>query len=87
MARALAATITARLNGDLVGYPSPGGKGWTDAAVKAILANPKYTGHQVYGRRTRLPSPPTSRRPIAGQTPPGGRLVPRATRPRSGSFP
>jgi DNA invertase Pin-like site-specific DNA recombinase len=46
-------TITNRLNDDPEGYPSPGGKGWTDPAVRAILANPKYTGHQVYGRRTK----------------------------------
>jgi len=56
-------TITSRLNADPAAYPSPAGKGWTDPAVRAILANPKYTGHQVYGRRTKrnghvIPAPP-----------------------------
>ena len=30
-------------------HPSPGG--WTPGSVYAILRNPKYTGHMVYGRR------------------------------------
>ena len=56
-------TITGRLNGDPAAYPSRDGKGWTDPAVRTILANPKYTGHQVYGRRTKrngrvTPAPP-----------------------------
>jgi len=44
-------TITARLAADPAAYPCRDPRGWTDAAVRAILANPKYTGHQVYGRR------------------------------------
>jgi site-specific DNA recombinase len=47
-------TIAAKLNADPARYPSPTGKGWTTPAVWALLANPKYTGHMVYGRiRTR----------------------------------
>jgi site-specific DNA recombinase len=48
-------TIAARLNADPVRYPPPRpGKGWTTQSVFAILRNPKYTGHMVYGRqRTR----------------------------------
>ncbi|HET9975415.1 MAG TPA: recombinase family protein, partial [Streptosporangiaceae bacterium] len=47
-------TITARLNADPARYPSPAGNGWTVPSVWAILRNPKYTGHMVYGRiRTR----------------------------------
>ena len=46
--------ITARLNADPARYPAPGGNGWTAQTVWAILGNPKYTGHMVYGRtRTR----------------------------------
>jgi DNA invertase Pin-like site-specific DNA recombinase len=45
-------TIAARLNASPQLYPTRAGvNGWTDAAVRGILANPKYTGHQVYGRR------------------------------------
>ena len=57
-------TIAARLNADPAAYPPPAGTaGWTDSTVRAILANPKYTGHQVYGRRRkrngrRVPVPP-----------------------------
>jgi len=47
-------TITSRLNAAPALYPTaPGVDGWTEGAVRAILANPKYTGHQVYGRRTK----------------------------------
>jgi DNA invertase Pin-like site-specific DNA recombinase len=35
---------------DAAGAPSPDGKGWVNDTVAAILANPKYTGHMVYGR-------------------------------------
>ena len=43
--------ITARLNADPAAYPTPDGKpGWTVPGVAKILANPKYTGHMVYGR-------------------------------------
>jgi site-specific DNA recombinase len=50
-----APTITGRLNANLALYPAPLGKpGWTASTVYSILANPKYTGHMVYGRsRTR----------------------------------
>ena len=45
-------TIAARLNADPAAYPPPAGTpGWTVSTVRAILANPKYTGHQVFGRR------------------------------------
>ena len=43
-------TIAARLNADPARYPAPAGKGWTTQTVYAILGNPKYTGHMVYGR-------------------------------------
>ena len=43
-------TIAARLNGDPASYPAPTGKGWTAQTVYAVLGNPKYTGHMVYGR-------------------------------------
>ena len=42
-------TIAARLNADPARYPAPG-KGWTTQTVFAVLGNPKYTGHMVYGR-------------------------------------
>jgi site-specific DNA recombinase len=42
--------IAARLNADPARYPAPGGRGWTTQTVYAILRNPKYTGHMVYGR-------------------------------------
>ena len=45
-------TIAARLNADPARYPAPRpGPGWTTQTVYAILGNPKYTGHMVYGRR------------------------------------
>ena len=43
-------TIAARLNADPARYPAPTGKGWTAQTVFAVLGNPKYTGHMVYGR-------------------------------------
>jgi site-specific DNA recombinase len=43
--------ITARLNADHGAYPPPDGQHWAQATVAAILANPKYTGYMVYGRR------------------------------------
>ena len=49
-------TIAWRLNRDLAAYPPPrGGPGWTQTSVAAILRNPKYTGHMVYGRTRKLP--------------------------------
>ncbi len=57
-------TITAKLNADPARYPAPRtASGWTTQTVYAILRNPKYTGHMVYGRvRTRngrrVPVPP-----------------------------
>jgi site-specific DNA recombinase len=42
------ATIAGRL--DALGVPSPDGGAWSPQAVGKILANPKYTGHMVYGR-------------------------------------
>ncbi len=56
--------IAARLNASPAAYPPPNpGTGWTAQNVRVILANPKYTGHMVYGRhRTRngrrTPVPP-----------------------------
>ena len=45
-------TIAARLNADPARYLAPRpGKGWTTQTVYAILGNPKYTGHMVYGRQ------------------------------------
>ena len=43
-------TIAARLNADPARYPAPSGKGWTAQTAYAVLGNPKYTGHMVYGR-------------------------------------
>ena len=43
-------TIAARLNADPARYPAPTGRGWTTQTVYAVLGNPKYTGHMVYGR-------------------------------------
>jgi hypothetical protein len=43
-------TIAARLNADPARYPAPSGSGWTAQSVYAVLRNPKYTGHMVYGR-------------------------------------
>jgi site-specific DNA recombinase len=44
-------TITQRLNSDHVAYPPHDGQHWLGATVANILANPKYTGYMVYGRR------------------------------------
>ena len=44
-------TITGRLNADPAAYPPPGEAGWSVNSVRAILGNPKYTGHMVFGRR------------------------------------
>jgi site-specific DNA recombinase len=44
-------TITHRLNADPGRYPPPGEAGWTVPTVHAVLHNPKYTGHMVFGRR------------------------------------
>ena len=35
---------------DAAGAPSADGAGWSQFTVAKILANPKYTGHMVYGR-------------------------------------
>jgi site-specific DNA recombinase len=42
--------ITGRLNADPADPPPDGRPYWTQRAVTVILANPKYTGHMVYGR-------------------------------------
>ena len=45
-------TIRARLNADPIACPPPDkARGWTLAGIYKILANPKYTGYQVLGRR------------------------------------
>ena len=55
--------ITARLNADLTAYPALDARGWTKPTVVALLANPKYTGHMVYGR-TRKTSNSRKARPV-----------------------
>ncbi len=47
--------IATRLNASPASYPPPNpATGWTAQNVRVMLANPKYTGHMVYGRhRTR----------------------------------
>jgi len=56
--------IVDRLNDDPGAYHVPAGTaGWTKTSVTKILANPKYTGHMVYGRTrthngTKRPVPP-----------------------------
>ena len=56
--------IAIRLNADPGRYPPPNpATGWTAQNVRVMLANPKYTGHMVYGRRRarngrRVPAPP-----------------------------
>ena len=48
-------TIRARLNADPITYPpTDPAKGWTLAGIYKILANPKYTGYQVLGRRHKI---------------------------------
>jgi site-specific DNA recombinase len=44
-------TITRRLRDDPDAYPPPEKGVWLESTVAQILANPKYTGHMVYGRR------------------------------------
>ena len=57
-------TIAARLNADKDRYPPPDGMHWPESTVGAILRNPKYTGHMVFGRRRKTtgrrsqPAPP-----------------------------
>ncbi|MGH3394454.1 MAG: recombinase family protein [Streptosporangiaceae bacterium] len=47
--------IARRLAADPGTYPAPDPAiGWTPQAVWKILANPKYTGHMVYGRRRKI---------------------------------
>jgi site-specific DNA recombinase len=44
--------IASRLNANPGLYPPPAGSdGWAPSSVDAILRNPKYTGHMVFGRR------------------------------------
>jgi hypothetical protein len=61
-------TITTRLNAGHATFPPPDGQHWQAATVAAILANPKYTGYMVYGRRRRIPG--HSRRPAYRPTRP-----------------
>ena len=53
-------TIQARLSADPVTYPPADPEtGWTLGGIYSILANPKYTGYQVFGRRRKgKPTPP-----------------------------
>jgi site-specific DNA recombinase len=46
--------ITSRLNADPACPPPDGRPYWTQRAVTVILANPKYTGHMVYGRTRKV---------------------------------
>jgi site-specific DNA recombinase len=55
--------ITARLNADHEASPPPDGQHWLEGTVATILANPKYTGHMVYGRRRKTGRSKT-RRPV-----------------------
>jgi site-specific DNA recombinase len=48
--------ITARLNADRAAYPALDQRGWAKTTVVALLANPKYTGHMVYGRTRKTPN-------------------------------
>ena len=52
--------IQARLSADPVTYPPADPEaGWTLGGIYSILANPKYTGYQVFGRRRKgKPTPP-----------------------------
>jgi site-specific DNA recombinase len=43
--------IASRLNADATVPRPAAAKAWTAASVGGILANPKYTGHMVFGRR------------------------------------
>ena len=72
--------IAARLNADPATYPPPNpGTGWTAQNVRVMLANPKYTGHMVYGRhRARNGRHPRPDRSVAVVTGPG---APRDHRP------
>jgi len=50
------AAIVTLLNASPASYPVPGGReAWNKAGVVKILANPKYTGHMVFGRRRKTP--------------------------------
>jgi len=64
--------ITQRLTADPATYPPPGKAGrWTEASVYAILRNPKYTGHMVYGRgRTQRNGQSIAVPPASGCGPP-----------------
>ena len=46
--------IRQRLNTSLATCPAPAGDYWTDETVYDLLANPKYTGHMVWNRKTNL---------------------------------
>jgi site-specific DNA recombinase len=48
--------ITQRLNADPGRYPPPRGGWWIEPTIYAILRNPKYTGHMVFGRRRTTPA-------------------------------
>ncbi len=55
--------IVARLNADPAVYPALDSRGWIKPTVTAILANPKYTGHMVFGR-TRKTTTSRKARPV-----------------------
>ena len=75
-------TIRARLAADPHAYPPPGPTaGWSLALVDEILSNPKYTGHQVMGRRRRKGGKKYRCRPLNGSGPPNPPTPPWSTWP------
>ena len=62
--------------------PPPAGTGWTTQSVYAMLRNPKYTGHMVYGRQPQAQRPPRHRpRQTSGCGPPSPPTRPSSTGP------
>jgi recombinase len=69
--------IAERLNQDLIKYPPPVANhpdatvgSWTVQAICGILANPKYTGYQVWNRKARKRVPDGTVGYLAVKTPP-----------------
>jgi DNA invertase Pin-like site-specific DNA recombinase len=61
-------TIAWKLNADPAAYPPPGNApGWAESTVSALLRNPKYTGHMVYGRTRKDPATRKTRPVPPGQ--------------------
>ena len=74
-----ATTITNRLNADPSRYPSPKPGGWTTTTVYALLGNPKYTGHMVYGRRRSPAANTTTTCPRTSGSGPPNKPTPRSS--------